>query len=121
MDAPAPTDKKGPPRFKQRIVRTFKSKAPRPGQKGFGDDIPGMEGLGTVTRASVRSGTDVGARRSGAQLLSQFITKVFIRDEVRALCRPLEFFYTNLGKPCLHGARLVHRGTAMLERVWARL
>lgn len=47
MDAPAPTDKKGPPRFKQRIVRTFKSKAPRPGQKGFGEDIPGMEDLGT--------------------------------------------------------------------------
>lgn len=47
MDAPTPTDKKGPPRFKQRTIRTFKSKAPRPGQKGFGDDIPGMEGLGT--------------------------------------------------------------------------
>uniref|UniRef100_A0A8C4G7T8 3',5'-cyclic-GMP phosphodiesterase n=2 Tax=Denticeps clupeoides TaxID=299321 RepID=A0A8C4G7T8_9TELE len=43
----APVEKKGPPRFKQRTTRTFKSKAPRPGQKGFGDDIPGMEGLGT--------------------------------------------------------------------------
>uniref|UniRef100_A0A8C5HE54 Retinal cone rhodopsin-sensitive cGMP 3',5'-cyclic phosphodiesterase subunit gamma n=1 Tax=Gouania willdenowi TaxID=441366 RepID=A0A8C5HE54_GOUWI len=31
----------------QRTVHTFKSKAPKPGQKGFGDDIPGMEGLGT--------------------------------------------------------------------------
>lgn len=50
MDAPAPADKKGPPRFKQRTIRTFKSKAPRPGQKGFGDDIPGMEGLGTGKR-----------------------------------------------------------------------
>lgn len=47
MDVPAPTDKKAPPRFKQRTIRTFKSKAPRPGQKGFGEDIPGMEGLGT--------------------------------------------------------------------------
>ncbi|KPP63094.1 retinal cone rhodopsin-sensitive cGMP 3',5'-cyclic phosphodiesterase subunit gamma-like [Scleropages formosus] len=41
------TPKKGPPKFKQRTTRTFKSKAPKPGQKGFGDDIPGMEGLGT--------------------------------------------------------------------------
>uniref|UniRef100_A0AAZ3QZK7 Retinal cone rhodopsin-sensitive cGMP 3',5'-cyclic phosphodiesterase subunit gamma n=1 Tax=Oncorhynchus tshawytscha TaxID=74940 RepID=A0AAZ3QZK7_ONCTS len=41
------TPKKGPPKFKQRQTRTFKSKAPKPGQKGFGDDIPGMEGLGT--------------------------------------------------------------------------
>ncbi|KAL3996364.1 hypothetical protein ACER0C_009020 [Sarotherodon galilaeus] len=44
-DAPAPADKKAPPKFKQRTARTFKSKAPKPGQKGFGDDIPGMEGL----------------------------------------------------------------------------
>ncbi|TKS68057.1 Retinal cone rhodopsin-sensitive cGMP 3',5'-cyclic phosphodiesterase subunit gamma [Collichthys lucidus] len=49
----APVDKKAPPKFKQRAARTFKSKAPKPGQKGFcffhrfGDDIPGMEGLGT--------------------------------------------------------------------------
>uniref|UniRef100_A0A3Q4N041 Retinal cone rhodopsin-sensitive cGMP 3',5'-cyclic phosphodiesterase subunit gamma n=1 Tax=Neolamprologus brichardi TaxID=32507 RepID=A0A3Q4N041_NEOBR len=38
---------KAPPKFKQRTTRTFKSKAPKPGQKGFGDDIPGMDGLGT--------------------------------------------------------------------------
>ncbi|RVE76430.1 hypothetical protein OJAV_G00007790 [Oryzias javanicus] len=44
---PTPADKKAPPKFKQRTTRTFKSKAPKPGQKGFGDDIPGMEGLGT--------------------------------------------------------------------------
>lgn len=72
-----PAEKKAPPKFKQRTTRTFKSKAPKPGQKGwecqlshfsalksiqwinqtqnllyfsfssFGDDIPGMEGLGT--------------------------------------------------------------------------
>ncbi|XP_060951252.1 retinal cone rhodopsin-sensitive cGMP 3',5'-cyclic phosphodiesterase subunit gamma [Limanda limanda] len=42
----APADKKAP-KFKARAMRTFKSKAPKPGQKGFGDDIPGMEGLGT--------------------------------------------------------------------------
>lgn len=33
-DAPAPADKKAPPKFKQRTARTFKSKAPKPGQKG---------------------------------------------------------------------------------------
>ncbi|KAF1395138.1 hypothetical protein PFLUV_G00008440 [Perca fluviatilis] len=43
----APADRKAPPKFKQRTTRTFKSKAPKPGQKGFGDEIPGMEGLGT--------------------------------------------------------------------------
>ncbi|XP_016109857.1 retinal cone rhodopsin-sensitive cGMP 3',5'-cyclic phosphodiesterase subunit gamma-like [Sinocyclocheilus grahami] len=47
MDVPAPVEKRGPPKFKQRTARTFRSKAPKPGQKGFGDDIPGMEGLGT--------------------------------------------------------------------------
>merc|ERR1711970_447628 len=46
-DVATPADKKAPPKFKQRTTRTFKSKAPKPGQKGFGDDIPGMEGLGT--------------------------------------------------------------------------
>uniref|UniRef100_A0A8C1NP56 Retinal cone rhodopsin-sensitive cGMP 3',5'-cyclic phosphodiesterase subunit gamma n=1 Tax=Cyprinus carpio TaxID=7962 RepID=A0A8C1NP56_CYPCA len=29
------TPKKGPPKFKQRQTRTFKSKAPKPGQKGY--------------------------------------------------------------------------------------
>ncbi|KAI7790228.1 hypothetical protein IRJ41_001037 [Triplophysa rosa] len=47
------TPKKGPPKFKQRQTRTFKSKAPKPGQKGFGDDIPGMEGLGTGEHITV--------------------------------------------------------------------
>uniref|UniRef100_A0A8C7CVD7 Retinal cone rhodopsin-sensitive cGMP 3',5'-cyclic phosphodiesterase subunit gamma n=2 Tax=Oncorhynchus TaxID=8016 RepID=A0A8C7CVD7_ONCKI len=47
IDFLANTITKGPPKFKQRQTRTFKSKAPKPGQKGFGDDIPGMEGLGT--------------------------------------------------------------------------
>ncbi|KAI5945569.1 Retinal cone rhodopsin-sensitive cGMP 3',5'-cyclic phosphodiesterase subunit gamma [Manis javanica] len=39
--------RKGPPKFKQRQTRQFKSKPPKKGVKGFGDDIPGMEGLGT--------------------------------------------------------------------------
>ncbi|XP_066498939.1 retinal rod rhodopsin-sensitive cGMP 3',5'-cyclic phosphodiesterase subunit gamma-like [Hoplias malabaricus] len=37
---------KGPPRFKQRSTRQFKSKPPKRGVIGFGNDIPGMEGLG---------------------------------------------------------------------------
>ncbi|EGV96651.1 Retinal cone rhodopsin-sensitive cGMP 3',5'-cyclic phosphodiesterase subunit gamma [Cricetulus griseus] len=42
------TPRKGPPKFKQRQTRQFKSKPPKKGVKGFGDDIPGMEGLGTA-------------------------------------------------------------------------
>ncbi|XP_054843725.1 retinal cone rhodopsin-sensitive cGMP 3',5'-cyclic phosphodiesterase subunit gamma [Eublepharis macularius] len=41
------TPRRGPPKFKQRQTRQFKSKPPKKGVKGFGDDIPGMEGLGT--------------------------------------------------------------------------
>ncbi|KAK5866021.1 hypothetical protein PBY51_020242 [Eleginops maclovinus] len=49
---------KAAPKFKQRAMRTFKSKAPKPGQKGFGDDIPGMEGLGPdITVCGKPSGT----------------------------------------------------------------
>ncbi|MCI4386200.1 hypothetical protein PGIGA_G00059530 [Pangasianodon gigas] len=73
-----------------------------------------------ATRALARSGTDVGmSRRSGVQSVFQFIPKVFSGVEVRALCRTLEFFHSNLHTPCLHGARFVHRGIAMLEQVWA--
>ncbi|XP_065133695.2 retinal rod rhodopsin-sensitive cGMP 3',5'-cyclic phosphodiesterase subunit gamma-like [Paramisgurnus dabryanus] len=39
--------RKGPPKFKQRSTRQFKSKPPKKGVIGFGEDIPGMEGLGT--------------------------------------------------------------------------
>ncbi|XP_077129860.1 uncharacterized protein LOC143785073 [Ranitomeya variabilis] len=35
------------PKFKQRGTRNFKSKPPRKGVLGFGDEIPGMDGLGT--------------------------------------------------------------------------
>ncbi|XP_067319968.1 retinal rod rhodopsin-sensitive cGMP 3',5'-cyclic phosphodiesterase subunit gamma isoform X1 [Anolis sagrei] len=41
------TPRKGPAKFKQRQTRQFKSKPPKKGIQGFGDDIPGMEGLGT--------------------------------------------------------------------------
>ncbi|MCJ8741355.1 hypothetical protein PDJAM_G00069720 [Pangasius djambal] len=73
-----------------------------------------------ATRALVRSGADVGmSRRSGVQSVFQFIPKVFSGVEVRALCRTLEFFHSNLHTPCLHGARFVHRGIVMQEQVWA--
>ncbi|MCI4382982.1 hypothetical protein PGIGA_G00021130 [Pangasianodon gigas] len=58
-------------------------------------------------------------RRSGVQSVFQFIPKVFSGVEVRALCRTLEFFHSNLNTPCLHEARFVH----MLEQilwVWPR-
>ncbi|KAM3915964.1 uncharacterized protein RB166_015329 [Leptodactylus fuscus] len=41
-----PTPKKAP-KFKQRQQKQFKSKPPKKGVIGFGDDIPGMDGLGT--------------------------------------------------------------------------
>ncbi|MCJ8748244.1 hypothetical protein PDJAM_G00162700, partial [Pangasius djambal] len=72
----------------------------------------------SATRALVRSGADVGmSRMSGVQSVFQFIPKVFSGVEVRALCRTLEFFHSNLHTPCLHGARFVHRGIVMLEQV----
>ncbi|XP_034047263.1 retinal cone rhodopsin-sensitive cGMP 3',5'-cyclic phosphodiesterase subunit gamma-like [Thalassophryne amazonica] len=40
--------RKGAPNFKQRSSRQFKSKPPKQGVIGFGEEIPGMEGLGTV-------------------------------------------------------------------------
>ncbi|KAM4631717.1 uncharacterized protein O3C94_018323 [Discoglossus pictus] len=41
------TPRKGAPKFKQRQTKQFKSKPPKRGVIGFGDDIPGMDGLGT--------------------------------------------------------------------------
>ncbi|XP_010862538.1 retinal cone rhodopsin-sensitive cGMP 3',5'-cyclic phosphodiesterase subunit gamma [Esox lucius] len=40
---------KGPPKFKQRNIRQFKSKPPKRGVIGFGDDIPGMDRLGAAS------------------------------------------------------------------------
>ena len=49
--------------------------------------------------------------------------KVFEEVEVRALCRPVKFFHTNLNKPFLYGPRFVHRGIVMLkqERAFPKL
>uniref|UniRef100_A0A8C1K4L9 Retinal cone rhodopsin-sensitive cGMP 3',5'-cyclic phosphodiesterase subunit gamma n=1 Tax=Cyprinus carpio TaxID=7962 RepID=A0A8C1K4L9_CYPCA len=41
------TPRRGPPKFKPRMTRRFKSKPPKKGVKGFGDEIPGMDRLGT--------------------------------------------------------------------------
>ena len=41
---------------------------------------------------------------------------VFDGVEVRALCRPVNFFHTDLDKPFLYGPRFVHRGIVMLKQ-----
>ncbi|XP_056308629.1 retinal cone rhodopsin-sensitive cGMP 3',5'-cyclic phosphodiesterase subunit gamma [Danio aesculapii] len=43
------TPRSGPPEFKQGTIRQFKSKTPKKGVRGSGDEIPGMDGLGTDT------------------------------------------------------------------------
>ncbi|MCJ8738048.1 hypothetical protein PDJAM_G00031240 [Pangasius djambal] len=67
-------------------------------------------------KLSTRCWSVAGGWRSGVQSVFQFIPKVFSGVEVRALCRTLEFFHSNLHTPCLHGARFVHRGVVMLEQ-----
>ncbi|XP_041828712.1 retinal cone rhodopsin-sensitive cGMP 3',5'-cyclic phosphodiesterase subunit gamma-like [Melanotaenia boesemani] len=46
LRATGPGSSQGPPKFKQRNTRQFKSKPPKRGVIGFGEEIPGMEGLG---------------------------------------------------------------------------
>ena len=41
---------------------------------------------------------------------------MFDKVEVRALCKPVKFIHTDLGKPFLYGPRFVHRGIVMLEQ-----
>ncbi|KAK6303711.1 hypothetical protein J4Q44_G00261650 [Coregonus suidteri] len=48
------------------------------------------------------------AIRPGSQSVLQFIPKVFDGVEVRALCRPVKFFHTDLDKPYLYGPCFVH-------------
>ena len=61
--------------------------------------------------------------RPGPQSAFQFIPKMFDGVEVRALCRPVKFFHTDLDKFFLYGPRLVHRGIVMLkqERAFPKL
>jgi hypothetical protein len=72
----------------------------------------------SATRALMRSDTDIQAISLASQSAFQLIPKVFDRVEVRALCRPVKFFHTDLNKPFLYGPRFVHRGIVMLK--WER-
>ena len=53
----------------------------------------------------------------------QFIPKTFDEVEVRALCRPVTFFHTDLKNTFLYGPHFVHRGIVMLkqERAFPKL
>ena len=64
----------------------------------------------------MRSGTDVGEIRPGSQSAFQFNAKVFNGVEVRALCRPVKFYHTDLDKTFLYGPRFVHRSIVMLNQ-----
>ena len=61
--------------------------------------------------------------RPDLQSAFQFITKGFDWVEVRALCRPVKFFHTDLKKPFLYGPRFVHGCFEMLkqERAFPKL
>ena len=56
------------------------------------------------------------AIRPGSQPAFQFIPKVFDGVEVRALCRPVNFFHTDLDKLFLYGPCFVHGGIDMLKQ-----
>jgi hypothetical protein len=58
----------------------------------------------------------LGVIRSGSQSEFKFIPKVFDGVEVRALCRPVKFFHTDLDKSFLYGPRFVHGGIVMLKQ-----
>lgn len=60
----------------------------------------------SATRALLGSGTDVRLQSAPVHPTGGV--------EVRSLCRPLEFFHSNLGKPFLYGHHDVHRGIIML-------
>ena len=36
--------------------------------------------------------------------------------EVRAVCRPVKFFHTNLDKPFLYGPHFLHSGNVMMKQ-----
>lgn len=56
-----------------------------------------------ATNALVKTGTDVRWGGLGCSLCSRSCGV-----EIRSLCRPLEFFHANSGKPCLHEAEIVN-------------
>ena len=52
---------------------------------------------------------------SSSQLAFQFIHKVLDRVQVQALCRPVKFFHTKLGKAFLYGAGFVNRDSVFIS------
>ena len=59
----------------------------------------------------------------GSQSMFQFIPKVFDVVEDRPLCRPVNFFHTDLNIPFLYVPCFVHGGIVMLkqERAFPKL
>ena len=71
----------------------------------------------------MRLSNDVGAIRPDSQSAFQFIPNLFDGVEVKALCRPVKFFHTDLNKPFLYGPRFVPGRIDMLkqERAFPKL
>ena len=61
--------------------------------------------------------------RPGSQSAFQFIPKVLDGVKIRALCRPVKFFHTDLDKSFMYGLHFVHRVIVMLkqERAFLKL
>lgn len=53
--------------------------------------------------------------RSGSQSAFQVITELLESIEVRALCRPVHFFHTKLGKTFLYPPGFMHRGQCHVD------
>ena len=51
--------------------------------------------------------------KSDSQSAFHFIPKVLDGAEVRALCEPVQFYHSKLGKQFLYGAGFVHSGNVM--------
>ncbi|XP_032304116.1 retinal rod rhodopsin-sensitive cGMP 3',5'-cyclic phosphodiesterase subunit gamma [Coturnix japonica] len=81
------TPRKGPPKFKQRQTRQFKSKPPKKGVQGFGDDIPGMEGLGTGMWSPFLYGAAAGL----AAVLRLVLMQPLLSTDITVIC-PWEAF-----------------------------
>jgi hypothetical protein len=61
--------------------------------------------------------------RPGSQSAFQFIPKVLDGVKIRALCRLVKFFHTDLNKTFMYGLHFLHRGIVMLimERAFLKL
>jgi hypothetical protein len=62
------------------------------------------------------------AFKPGSQSVLKFIPKVFDGVKVRALCRPVKVFHTDLDKSFLYGPRFVHDSVRLKqERAFPKL